>query len=336
MFQHFEKLIIKLKEYSKEIGFDRLGVTHCKTLPDFGRYESWIQKGYAADMWYLTEPSRVEKRKNIEKILPGAKSVIVGAISYAPKNNDHSTDAKFGRYAWGKDYHLVVQKKLKQLAQWLTEHVKEPFSYVTYVDTGPILERSLAERAGVGWIGKNTCVMHETTGSYLYLGEIITTLSLPEDSPAINRCGTCTRCLDACPTGALVGPYQLDSNQCISYHTIESRAVNIPDSIAKRLNGWVAGCDICQEVCPWNQEPLVLRLQELSPLLHTRLSLQEALALDEITHKNLFQKTSLKRVKWPQFLRVVKTALTFKNQLDIAKPSLDNALRQHDRAQKPI
>src|SRR5262249_36095210 len=158
-------------------------------------------------------------------------------------------------------------------SRWITRNVENRFQYLTYVDTGPVLERSIAQRAGVGWIGKNTCVMNEESGSYFFLGEILTTLDLPSDSPAVNPCCTCTRCLDACPTNAFSQAYELDSTKCISYQTIENRSVRIPDDIAAKLNGWVAGCDICQEVCPWNHESLAGRIEAFAPLPHTSLSL---------------------------------------------------------------
>lgn len=298
-----------LKAHAKSIGFDRIGITSSATPTDFDRYKEWIIKGFAADMGYLMEPSRFKKRKNLNYILPGVKSVIVGAVSYAPSSKPPSSNAKFGRYAWGEDYHRVVQEKLEELAQWLIKNTDEPFSYLTYVDTGPLLERSLAERAGVGWIGKNTCVMHETTGSYLYLGELLTTLELKVDLPAINRCGTCTRCIDACPTQALVAPYQLDSNRCISYQTIENRKNPIPNELTKNLNGWIAGCDICQEVCPWNQEALPQHLRSLSPRPHIQLTLEQAATLTSDEFSYLFGRTSLKRIGWSKLRLNAQQAL---------------------------
>ncbi|HLG18550.1 MAG TPA: tRNA epoxyqueuosine(34) reductase QueG [Bdellovibrionota bacterium] len=298
-----------LKEYGLSIGFDRIGITTADPPADFRRYLDWIERGGAGDLWYLTEPSRVEKRRDLQRVLPGVRTVIVGAISYAPQSNHQPTNAKFARYAWGLDYHKVVLEKLEQLAAWLSEQVDAPFRYRTYVDTGPILERSLAERAGIGWIGKNTCLMSEETGSYLYLGELLSTLDLPTDAPALNRCGTCTRCLDACPTQALEAPYQLRSDRCISYQTVENRNGEIPEPIAQRLNGWVAGCDICQEVCPWNHEPFPMRLEALRPLPHLRLSLQELCTLSEDDFHRHFDSTSFRRIGRSALARNAKAAL---------------------------
>lgn len=291
-----ENLTRQLSEFAESIGFDRIGVTSAAPPDDFDRYRSWVEKGFAADMGYLTEKERIRKRGDLSLLLAGAKSVIVGAVSYTPEEKELSSDAKFGRYAWGRDYHAVLKPKLEEMARWLSKRSKEPFRHAIYVDTGPILERSLAERAGVGWIGKNTCLIAEPLGSYFVLGELITTLELPPDQPATNRCGSCRRCLEVCPTGALAGPYELNAAKCISYHTIESRASAIPEPISIRLNGWVAGCDICQEVCPWNRNAKPARLEEFRPLPHVRLSLEDLKKLDEKRHKVLFAKTSLQRI----------------------------------------
>jgi epoxyqueuosine reductase len=285
----------RLREHARSIGFDRIGITTAAPPEDFRRYLSWTERGYAADLWYLTEANRVAKRKDLSTLLPGAQSVIAGAISYAPDRKDHPSDAKFARYAWGLDYHRVVKDRLDRLAEWLSKQVG-PFRFISYVDTGPILERSLAQRAGVGWIGKNTCLIHETIGSYFVLGELVTTLDLPSDVPAVSRCGTCTRCLEACPTKALSAPYELDARRCISYHTIESRAPALPAEIASKKDGWVAGCDICQEVCPWNQKAPPSALAEFRPLPHTNLSRDAILRLDEPTHLVLFGETALERI----------------------------------------
>ena len=301
-----------LMAYSKEIGFDRIGVTSASRPNDYNRYLAWVDRGLAGNMWYLTEATRVKKRGDLSKILPGAKSVIVGAISYAPQKSNRTSEARVARYAWGEDYHKVVGDALKQLEAWLRSNTDGPFESRMYVDTGPILERSLAERAGVGWIGKNTCVMHESTGSYLYLGELITTLDLPEDKPAINHCGSCTKCLDACPSNAFTKAYELDAEKCISYQTIENRDEEIPKSMANHLDGWVAGCDICQEVCPWNKEPAYVRLEPLFPKSHAQLSLEEADALSEADFKRIFGFTSLRRITWRKFRKNVQTALRFR------------------------
>ncbi len=301
-------LIADLKRKAQEIGFDRIGVAQPNTSRAFGHYQAWMKQGHAADMWYLTESSRVGKRGDLTQVLPGIRSVIVGAISYTPASAPPS-ELKFGRYAWGVDYHGVVERKLKELVRWLRASVAQSFEVLTYVDTGPVLERALAEQAGIGWVGKNSCLIDEEIGSYFFLGEILTTLELSEfDRPPPNRCGTCTRCIDACPTKALVAPYQLDSRRCISYQTIENRSPELDQGFHGKLKGWVAGCDICQEVCPWNQGVPPHQHEELAPLPHLRLTPSQAERLEESEHRQLFAKTSLKRISWKSFLRNVRAA----------------------------
>jgi epoxyqueuosine reductase len=214
------------------------------------RLEEWLSLGYQADMNWMTNPRRRDPRL----ILPTVRSIIAVALNYyqphaRPPGREY---AKISRYAWGQDYHKVLEKKLKQLAQGL--QVAAPtatFKY--YTDTGPIGDKVWAEAAGLGWIGKNGNLITRAYGSWVFLGEILTDLPLAADRPHAQHCGTCSRCLTACPTQAIAAPYVVDAGRCIAYHTIENREAELPPSIAERLSGWVAGCDICQDVCPWNQ-----------------------------------------------------------------------------------
>lgn len=299
-----------LRAKALELGFDHLGVTSALPPTDYSRYLDWVQNGYAGDMWYLTEASRIAKRGDLQKILPSARSVIVGAFSYAPKKAPHQNTPKIARYAWGEDYHPVVKEKLEQLATWLKSQASASFEYRIYVDTGPILERSLAERAGVGWIGKNTCIISGKSGSYHLLGVIITTLDLPADVPATNHCGTCTRCLDACPTDAFVGPYQLDAQRCISYQTLENRKGTIPAELAKNFEGWIAGCDICQEVCPWNRKPTPFSLPQFAPGKHMTMDRRKMEGLGPVGFARTFKNTALERTGWSAFFRNLKAAFS--------------------------
>ena len=205
-------------------------------------------------MGYLARSA--ERRADVRRVLPSARSVIVVAAVY---NTDrpYSTEcsdpsrAHVARYAWGDDYHEVIGSRLDALVAWMREQCREPFEARAYVDTGPVLERVYARHAGIGWIGKNTCVINPRLGSWIFLGEILCSLPLPPDEPAVDQCGTCTLCLEACPTQALVAPGVLDSNRCISYLTIEHRGAIDPALVAG-VGSHVYGCDICQEVCPWN------------------------------------------------------------------------------------
>jgi epoxyqueuosine reductase len=281
---------------AQEIGFSAFGVTNLHTPKHYPHYKTWADKGFAGEMWYLTEDNRKQKRSDIREVFPAVQSIFTGAVSYKPQNDQHLTDAKFARYGWGKDYHQFVKEKFQILMDWMQQQSPTKFEYRIYVDTGPILEKSLAEEAGVGWVGKNTCLINQKAGSYLFLGEVLTSLSFESTLPATNHCGSCTKCLDACPTNAFVAPFQMDATKCISYHTIESKNLEMPEEIAKNLNGFVAGCDICQEVCPWNNKSPATTLPELTPGPHTSLSLEKILELTQDEYDSYFADTSFKRI----------------------------------------
>lgn len=294
--QNSPKLEQRIKDFAQTLGVVHLGITTPEPPKHYHQYIQWTEKGYAGSMWYLTEKERKQKRGSLEKVFPGVKSVLIATFSYKPHNNTHTTDAKFARYGWGKDYHEFVKQKLQLLVAWLEKEISPTLRARVYVDTGPILEKSLAERGGVGWIGKNTCLINQQAGSYLYLGEILLDAELTPDESANNHCGTCTKCLDACPTQAFIGPYQMDATKCISYHTIENRDLSIPESISKNLNGYVAGCDICQEVCPWNNKAPASTLQEIQPGEHVSLSLGKILELTQEEYDRLFFSSSFRRI----------------------------------------
>jgi len=224
-------------------------------FPELKFFREWLGRGYAGEMDYLHRSA--DKRADVRNVLPSARTVIVTATNY---NTDrpYSTEcadpgrAHIARYAWGDDYHDVIAARLDALLAWMRETSSEPFDARAYVDTGPVQERVYAQYAGLGWIAKNTCVINPELGSWAFLSVIICSLPLEVDAPALDQCGTCTLCLDACPTDALVAPGVLDSNRCISYLTIELRG-DIPESLQAGVGSHVYGCDICQEVCPWNQ-----------------------------------------------------------------------------------
>lgn len=243
----------RIKAQALAISFHRVGIAAVSETENdeaAQRLQSWIALGYNADMAWMASP----KRQHVREILPSARSVIaVGLNYYTPhQRSGDPAHGKISRYAWGRDYHRVLTKKLKALNLWLEEQVSDLQSRY-YVDTGPIQDKAWAERAGLGWVGKNGNLISRDYGSWLFLGEIVTNIPLNGDRPHSQHCGTCTRCLEACPTQAIVEPFVVDSNKCIAYHTIENRAETLPTAIADNLQGWVAGCDICQDVCPWNQ-----------------------------------------------------------------------------------
>ncbi len=244
-----------VKAKAIELGFDACGIAPAGDLPELGAFASWLARGYAGDMAYLGHSAH--RRADVRRVLPSARSVVVtGTLynvgrPYSVECADPSR-ATVARYAWGDDYHDVLAARLNRLLEWLRTTAGEAFEARAYVDTGPVQERVYARHAGVGWIGKNTCVIHPTLGSWLFLGEIICSLPLEPDEPAFDQCGTCTLCIEACPTQAIVAPGELDARRCISYLTIEQRGP-IPERWRQAVGSHVYGCDICQEVCPWNQ-----------------------------------------------------------------------------------
>jgi epoxyqueuosine reductase len=243
-----------IKQKARALGFDAGGVAPAGALPELNFFPEWIARGYAASMAYLERSA--DRRAAVSAVLPSAKTVIVTATLYntgRPYSTECAdpTRAQIARYAWGEDYHDVVGARLDALLSWMRETSPRPFDARAYVDTGPVQERVYARHAGIGWIGKNSCVISPELGSWVFLGEIICSLPLDTDAPALDQCGECALCLEACPTQALVAPGVLDSNRCISYLTIEHRG-SIPEPLAPALGSHVFGCDICQEVCPWN------------------------------------------------------------------------------------
>jgi epoxyqueuosine reductase len=244
-----------VKGQAAAVGFDRCGIAPAADHPELLFLRTWLNHGYAAGMDYLHRSAA--RRADVREVLPSARVVICLATIYNVDRpySVHQGDrgrAALARYAWGDDYHAIIERRHHALLAWMRDAAGEPFEAKAYVDTGPVQERVYAQRAGIGWIGKNTCVISPTAGSWLFLSEIICSLPLEPDVPALDQCGTCTRCLDACPTGALVEPGVLDANRCLSYVTIENKA-SIPEEHRDAVGAHAYGCDICQDVCPWNR-----------------------------------------------------------------------------------
>ena len=247
-----------VKSHAASLGFDLCGVAAAEPFPELAFLREWLDRGYAGQMGWMVRTA--ERRANIQSVLPGARSVVVTGTLYNTDRPYSTTQppevARISRYAWGDDYHDMVKARLDALLAWMRTRSSEPFAARAYVDTGPVQERVFAQYAGLGWIGKNTCLINSQLGSWLFLAVIVSTLPLEPDTEGLEQCGSCSRCLDACPTSALVEPGVLDSTRCISYLTIEHRG-SLPEELRPGLSTHVYGCDICQEVCPYNLPPPV-------------------------------------------------------------------------------
>src|SRR5580698_8464228 len=316
-------------EQARGVGFGLCGVAPAEAFPELAQVSAWLERGHAGEMNYLRDERRLDPRLALD----GARSVIVVALNYnAPQPYSteqagvHDADSPRGwvsRYAWGDDYHEVLREKLNALVARMHAHWPEPFDARAYVDTGPVVERVADKYAGLGWLAKNTCLINEQAGSWLFLGVILTTLELepslgPGEPPAADLCGNCTLCLDACPTQAFAAPYVLDARRCISYLTIELRGA-IPEELRPKLGNAVIGCDICQDVCPWNRKSPVTQLVAFQPrrietqsengatLLAPELEWLAALSQEEFSR--IFRGSAVKRAKWRGLVRNACVAL---------------------------
>lgn len=297
------QLVAEIKRRGREMGFDVVGIAPASPSI-YGDYlRKWLDEGQAGTMHYLA--GRFEERSDAAKYFPGAKSVICVAMNYhvglEKAEETESSAGKIARYALGDDYHEVIKGRLHRLADWLRGEAA--CETRCSVDTAPVMEKELAARAGIGWMGKNTCVINEEIGSWLLLGEILTTLELPVDEAATDRCGSCRRCLEACPTGAITAPYQLDARKCISYLTIEHRG-EIDEELRPQMGDWLYGCDICQDVCPWNSKAIeavdgALRRRFASGVIEAG----EVLEWDQDRYARTLRGSAMKRVKLPQLQR---------------------------------
>jgi epoxyqueuosine reductase len=318
-----------VEQQAQTEGFDLCGVAPVEGLDELAHLPEWLASGYAGEMKYLHDSRRADPRL----VLDGARSLIVVALNYNTPHprtfdvqqspSDESPRGWISRYAWGDDYHDVLREKLNRLIVAMRAQFPEPFEARAYVDTGPVVERIAAKYAGLGWLAKNTCLINQHLGSWLFLGVIVTTLDLapslaPGEQPARDLCGSCTRCLDACPTNAFPQPYVLDSRRCISYLTIELRGP-IPPELRPSMGSAAIGCDICQDVCPWNRKAPVTALPSFQPR-----QFNEGLAGDEVEHNErsflapelewlaslsqeefskAFRKSAAKRAKWRGIVR---------------------------------
>ncbi len=298
MLQNQAELSLELKKKAKLLGFNPVGIAR---VPGSSRLkmrtsslQRWLEAGHHAEMGWMEAPSRV----NVEKLLDGVESILVVGLNYFTGNNDNKSAMLVARYAWGNDYHKVIEKRLKKIGQWLsTQRVN--CKWKVCVDSKPLLEKAWAEEAGLGWIGKNSNLINKNQGSWMVLGYLLCTEALTPDQPSIPLCGNCRECIDKCPTQAISEPFVINSNKCIAYHNIENRDEELPLEIAKSMNRWIAGCDICQEVCPWNQENIPKSkdpdVQAQQWVLN--LKYEDVITWTEEKWQELLKQSALKRIK---------------------------------------
>ena len=289
----------RIKESAKKVGFELVGIAKAEAMnEEFERYQEWIASNYHATMQYMER--NLEKRQDIREILPGAESVIVVGLSYhTPYQHEQASgQGKLSRYAWGTDYHEILPVKMQEIVSVITSISPESQSKI-YVDTGPIPEKQWARKAGIGWQGKNSNIISREIGSWFFLGIIITTLPLEYDKPIDDYCGTCTACLNACPTEAIIEPYKVDAGKCISYWTIEAKPqIEIPLNIAENMENWIYGCDICQDICPWNRFSSETTINEFHPReQQTSFNLESIMEMNQEDFSSRFRKSPVKRTK---------------------------------------
>jgi epoxyqueuosine reductase len=309
------QLALTIKQKARQLGFTLAGVTSPAPPAHFDLYQRWLEAGRYAGMAYLADVRTIERRADPRLILPECRSILVLGTPYsnpktAPPLEQPSSYGRVAAYAWGADYHLILPERLRALVAFIEEQVGQPIPNRWYTDTGPILERELAMRAGLGWIGKNTCLINPHNGSYFLLAEILLGIDLPPDQPfATDQCGSCTRCIEACPTGCILPDRSLDARRCISYLTIENKT-ETPPELRPLTGNWVFGCDICQMVCPWN---IRFASENGDPAFAPRPgvpspSLAEELTLTSQGFNNKFKDSPLKRAKRRGYLRNVAVA----------------------------
>jgi epoxyqueuosine reductase len=325
----------EVKSIALECGFDLAGVTPALPLAEAGFYRQWANDGYAGEMRYLTD-QRAQVRDDPRRLLPSAKSILCVGKLYGGVPPESPEMAAISRYAWGRDYHDTLREGLGRVAARIREAAGEPFEWKICVDTAPLLERAYARHAGLGWIGKNSCVINQEKGSWFFLGELLLSLDLDAGAPPPDRCGTCTRCIDACPTRAIVpaaapGPaWTIDSRLCISYFTIELRGP-IPVDAREGIGGNVFGCDICQDVCPWN------RCEDIGQAEASAPPLEKLAALSEEEFRAVFRGSAVKRARYTGFLRNVAVAMgnlrleKFRDPLAKLAQSPDAVVAEHAR-----
>jgi epoxyqueuosine reductase len=322
--QNYDGLKELIKTEAQHLGFSHIGYCQPTQPPGFEGYQDWVNQGFSAEMAYLQRSDAIEKRRDPKKLLESVKTILVLAMPYQPSRQDAGTlnHPQIASYARGEDYHLIIPAQLEKFASWLETQIKPaplecipleciPLEYKIYTDSGPVLERSLAALAGLGWIGKNSCLIIPGQGSFFFLAEILLNLEFTPDAPALyDYCGTCRRCIDACPTRCIQSNKTIDSSKCISYLTIENKK-GIPEELREKIGSWVFGCDICQQVCPWNirfsKQPAHSFFQTLPQI--ENFGFETIQALDEPNFKKTFSQSPILRAKFRGLKRNTITAI---------------------------
>jgi epoxyqueuosine reductase len=292
-----------LKQQARQLGFAAVGIASAGGST--AALERWLEAGHQADMAWMADP----RRRAVETLLPGVRSVVAVGLPYWVEAQRAPGSLKVARYGWGRDYHRVIDGRLRALGRWL-ESQAPGVGWRACVDSTPLLDKAWAEEAGLGWIGKHSNLISREHGSWLLIGHLLTTAQLPPDQPAVPACGACRACIEACPTKAIAEPFVVDARRCIAFHTIENRAAQLPAAIASSLEGWVAGCDICQDVCPWNHKPLP---SSTDPDLQPRpwwldLRAEEALGWSDEDWDEKLRASALRRIKPAMWRRNIRAA----------------------------
>ncbi len=285
-----------IKQECKRLGFDYCGISKAGFLEEEApRLETWLNKGMQGKMGYMER--HFDKRLDPRLLVDNAKSVISLLLNYYPEKKQTIADYKISKYAYGEDYHEVIKEKLEELLRFIKQKIGD-VNGRAFVDSAPVLDKAWAKKSGLGWIGKNANLINKQSGSFYFIAELIIDLDLEYDNAIKDYCGTCTKCIDACPTGAIVEPYVVDGSKCISYFTIELKE-NIPDDVKGKMDNWVFGCDVCQDVCPWNSFSIPHQEKKFEPIPHlldmTKRDWEE---LNENTFSRVFKNSAVKRTKF--------------------------------------
>lgn len=298
----------KIKHRATELGFLSCGISKVEFLEkEAHELEGWLKKNYHGKMKYME--NHFDKRLNPALLVDGAKSVISVLLNYFPeKDLFKDKGLKISKYAYGTDYHFVIRDKLKELLNFIELEIGTEVSSRCFTDSAPVLDKAWAQRSGLGWIGKNANLLSKQVGSFFFIGEIILDVDLDYDRPVSDHCGTCTKCIDACPTDAIVQPYVVDGSKCISYLTIELKDQILPKDFAGQMDDWVFGCDICQDVCPWNRFSLAHQVEAFKP--HEKLEKIDLEELSQDTFNELFRQSAIKRTKFKGLKRNIDFVLS--------------------------